>query len=206
MGAVGLECAAQSGAAPQNTAARCFPAALCSTPIHLPPTTFAPQYGVGTASLNVAVAASIVLHHFALWAGYPERAREVRRYGGRADVAGASWKVTQRTSCRTALVCLLACIDSIHHARTPCRATSMWWRTGRSARRPAAACRSRRKSRRRSARGARRRPPAATPTRRRCRRCLNEARLRLRSPQPLLSPLQLTLACAASLVALSHVI
>jgi hypothetical protein len=27
------------------------------------------QHGVGTASLNVAVAASIVLHHYALWAG-----------------------------------------------------------------------------------------------------------------------------------------
>lgn len=27
------------------------------------------QYGAGTASLNVAVAASIVLHQFALWAG-----------------------------------------------------------------------------------------------------------------------------------------
>ena len=28
------------------------------------------QYGVGTASLNVAVAASIVLHRYAEWAGY----------------------------------------------------------------------------------------------------------------------------------------
>lgn len=36
------------------------------------------QYGAGTASLNVAVAASIILHHFAHWAGYPERQREVR--------------------------------------------------------------------------------------------------------------------------------
>ncbi len=36
------------------------------------------QYGAGTASLNVAVAASIVLHHFALWAGYQERQRQVR--------------------------------------------------------------------------------------------------------------------------------
>lgn len=48
------------------------------------------QYGPGTASLNVAVAASIVLHHFALWAGYEERAREV---GGRssAGAEGQGW-------------------------------------------------------------------------------------------------------------------
>lgn len=31
---------------------------------------YIPQYTQGTASLNVAVAASIVLHHFALWAKY----------------------------------------------------------------------------------------------------------------------------------------
>ena len=30
---------------------------------------YIPQYGAGTASLNVAVAASIVLHHYAVWAG-----------------------------------------------------------------------------------------------------------------------------------------
>ena len=34
------------------------------------------QFGSGTASLNVAVASSIVLHHFALWAGFKERDRE----------------------------------------------------------------------------------------------------------------------------------
>ena len=32
---------------------------------------YIPQYGRGTASLNVATAASIVLHHFAEWAKYP---------------------------------------------------------------------------------------------------------------------------------------
>ncbi|KAG2440631.1 hypothetical protein HYH02_010210 [Chlamydomonas schloesseri] len=37
---------------------------------------YIPQHGAGTASLNVAVAASIVLHHFAIWAGYSERQRE----------------------------------------------------------------------------------------------------------------------------------
>jgi hypothetical protein len=38
------------------------------------------QHGVGTASLNVAVACSIVLHHFALWAEYPERGRHGEKY------------------------------------------------------------------------------------------------------------------------------
>ena len=43
------------------------------------------QHGTGTASLNVAVAASIVLHHFALWAEYPEAPRQGEKYsvGGR---------------------------------------------------------------------------------------------------------------------------
>ena len=31
---------------------------------------YIPQYGRGTASLNVATAAAIVLHHFAEWAKY----------------------------------------------------------------------------------------------------------------------------------------
>ena len=38
------------------------------------------QYGAGTASLNVSVAASIVLHHFALWAGYRERGRHGEKF------------------------------------------------------------------------------------------------------------------------------
>lgn len=38
------------------------------------------QHGPGTASLNVAVATSIVLHHFAVWAGYPEREREGAKF------------------------------------------------------------------------------------------------------------------------------
>lgn len=37
---------------------------------------YIPQYGNGTASLNVVVAASIVLQHFASWSGMPERGRE----------------------------------------------------------------------------------------------------------------------------------
>jgi hypothetical protein len=43
---------------------------------------YIPQYGAGTASLNVTVAASIVLQHFAAWAGYPERSR----HGAKFDV------------------------------------------------------------------------------------------------------------------------
>ncbi|CAN6353708.1 unnamed protein product, partial [Urochloa humidicola] len=41
---------------------------------------YIPQYGCGTASLNVTVAASIVLHHFAAWAGFPERGREGNKF------------------------------------------------------------------------------------------------------------------------------
>ncbi len=41
---------------------------------------YIPQYGPGTASLNVAVAASIILHQFAIWAGFEERQREGAKY------------------------------------------------------------------------------------------------------------------------------
>jgi tRNA C32,U32 (ribose-2'-O)-methylase TrmJ len=41
---------------------------------------YIPQYGPGTASLNVAVAAGIVLHHFASWANYAEREREGEKF------------------------------------------------------------------------------------------------------------------------------
>jgi len=41
---------------------------------------YIPQYGPGTASLNVAVATSIVLHHYALWAKYAERSRHGHKY------------------------------------------------------------------------------------------------------------------------------
>lgn len=41
---------------------------------------YIPQHGAGTASLNVTVAASIVLHQFAVWAQYPERQREGAKY------------------------------------------------------------------------------------------------------------------------------
>jgi hypothetical protein len=41
---------------------------------------YIPQHGPGTASLNVTVAASIVLHHFAVWAQYLERQREGAKF------------------------------------------------------------------------------------------------------------------------------
>ncbi|PON80235.1 tRNA/rRNA methyltransferase [Parasponia andersonii] len=41
---------------------------------------YIPQYGGGTASLNVTVAASIVLHHFGVWAGFPERTRDGNKF------------------------------------------------------------------------------------------------------------------------------
>ena len=53
---------------------------------------YIPQYGVGTASLNVAVAASIILQHYAVWAGYPERSRQ----GYKFDVAERPQRNTAR--------------------------------------------------------------------------------------------------------------
>lgn len=41
---------------------------------------YIPHYGGGTASLNVTVAASIVMHHFGLWAALPERPIEGHKF------------------------------------------------------------------------------------------------------------------------------
>lgn len=41
---------------------------------------YIPQNGPGTASLNVTVAASIVLHQFAVWAEFPERERDGQKF------------------------------------------------------------------------------------------------------------------------------
>ncbi|XLR58313.1 hypothetical protein S83_008985, partial [Arachis hypogaea] len=41
---------------------------------------YIPQYGGGTASLNVNVTASIVLHHFGVWAGFGERSRDGNKF------------------------------------------------------------------------------------------------------------------------------
>jgi tRNA(Leu) C34 or U34 (ribose-2'-O)-methylase TrmL len=53
---------------------------------------YIPQYGAGTASLNVAVAASIVLHHFAIWAGFPES----KRYGQKYEVGERPFRTWAR--------------------------------------------------------------------------------------------------------------
>lgn len=41
---------------------------------------FIPQYGDGTASLNVAVSAGIIFQQFAAWARYPERERNGEKF------------------------------------------------------------------------------------------------------------------------------
>lgn len=48
--------------------------ALCDTFVYIP------QHGQGTASLNVNVAAAIVLHRFACWASLPEAPRTGFKY------------------------------------------------------------------------------------------------------------------------------
>ncbi|KAJ1608667.1 putative tRNA/rRNA methyltransferase-like protein [Cryptosporidium canis] len=47
---------------------------LCDYLIHIP------LYGVGTASLNVAIAGSIVFHHFGLWAKFAESSKNGAKY------------------------------------------------------------------------------------------------------------------------------
>ncbi|MCL7050927.1 hypothetical protein MKW94_015805 [Papaver nudicaule] len=56
---------------------------------------YIPQYGCGTASLNVTVAASIVLHHFGVWAGFSERTR----VGNKFVVAERPAKQGKRNFC-----------------------------------------------------------------------------------------------------------
>ncbi|KAG9457486.1 hypothetical protein H6P81_001994 [Aristolochia fimbriata] len=75
---------------------------------------YIPQYGCGTASLNVTVAASIVLHHFGIWAGFPERIRDGNKFsvaekpvkqGGRnwcsesAEVVAQERKIRKQNGC-----------------------------------------------------------------------------------------------------------
>jgi len=48
----------------EGTGLHATAAAICDSLVYIP------QYTPGTASLNVSVAASIVLHHFAIWAKY----------------------------------------------------------------------------------------------------------------------------------------
>ena len=49
-------------------------ASICDYLVHIP------LYGYGTASLNVAVAGSIVFHHFGIWAKYGESRRAGNKY------------------------------------------------------------------------------------------------------------------------------
>ncbi|ERN07468.1 hypothetical protein AMTR_s00019p00254850 [Amborella trichopoda] len=56
---------------------------------------YIPQYGCGTASLNVTVAASIVLHQFGVWAGFPERGRDGQKF----TVAEKPMKLERRNYC-----------------------------------------------------------------------------------------------------------
>ena len=41
---------------------------------------YVPQYSGATASLNVFIAGSIVMHHFAVWAGFSERQRSGQKF------------------------------------------------------------------------------------------------------------------------------
>jgi hypothetical protein len=66
---------------------------------------YIPQYGPGTASLNVAVACSIVLHHYALWAEYEERARQGEKF------VVAEKEFTMRSCARGAqFICMCSCV------------------------------------------------------------------------------------------------
>ncbi|GAB2266380.1 hypothetical protein Dimus_001389 [Dionaea muscipula] len=59
---------------------------------------YIPHYGCGTASLNVTVAASIVLHHFGVWAGFSE----TTRVGNKFIVAEKPARVMGRNHCSDA--------------------------------------------------------------------------------------------------------
>ncbi|KAJ8636556.1 hypothetical protein MRB53_010823 [Persea americana] len=84
---------------------------------------YIPQYGCGTASLNVTVAASIVLHHFGVWAGFPERIRD----GNKFTIAEKPMKQTRRNYCSEAAESVIeerkcrrenACHDLFDQSRT----------------------------------------------------------------------------------------
>lgn len=76
---------------------------------------YIPQYGCGTASLNVAVACSIVLHHFAAWAGYLEH-----------DRAGAKFVVADRPQRTTARGVVQGNIEEIKSERLQRKLEGDW--------------------------------------------------------------------------------
>ena len=81
---------------------------------------YIPQHGQGTASLNVTVAASIVLHHFAVWAGYPESSR----HGAKYDVAPNPPRTAPRGTCNHAgILCHHSLLHSISYGKAPLHAT-----------------------------------------------------------------------------------
>ncbi len=74
---------------------------LCDTFVYIP------QHGQGTASLNVTVATSIVLHHFAIWAGYQESSR----HGFKFDVVAPPQRTAPRgQTVQKIMLCTLSCI------------------------------------------------------------------------------------------------
>ena len=54
---------------------------------------YIPQYTDKTASLNVAIAGSIIFHHWALWAQYEEASREGQKYDVTFVQAGTMPKI-----------------------------------------------------------------------------------------------------------------
>ena len=71
---------------------------------------YIPQHGPGTASLNVAVAASIVLHHFATWAAYPERSRTHAKF----DVGERPLRTARRGVPNAGMADLLRVVVTCH--------------------------------------------------------------------------------------------
>lgn len=71
---------------------------------------YIPQYGGGTASLNVTVAASIILQNFAVWAGYQERQRD----GAKFVVDERPPRTRSKSECRVRSMCraLLGAVSS----------------------------------------------------------------------------------------------
>ena len=58
---------------------------------------YIPQYTDKTASLNVAIAGSIIFHHFGLWAGYEEEQRTGYKFGDGQENRGKGDYVSKVT-------------------------------------------------------------------------------------------------------------
>ena len=87
---------------------------------------YIPQYGQGTASLNVTIAASIVLHQFAVWAGYPESSR----HGAKYDVAPTPPRTAPRGMCKHAgTLSYQSLLHSISYGRAPVHQLCQTWQS-----------------------------------------------------------------------------